>query len=661
MSIDKLSDYEPGAPGVVRRWLDELEIAGEWERDWHARCKEIIERYEGQLAPGMSTSFNILHSNVETLRPNLLGAVPQPDVRRRNSPPPAEGQEGPPQQTPSTDREAAELIERALRYMNDSSDYLGEGEAIITDLLLTGRGTGRIRYVPTMVRRREPLERIDLEDGSAAFFTANMNEVAPEDVIEEGEASFAEIEELHFERADMEHVAWDDFRHTPARRWQDVRWVAFRHYFSREELEQAFGKGKAAKTSTTVQVSAHSAAQHKNSAQPDLFSKAEVWEIWDKVDRKILFVSEGNPTSPLLTVEDGPEYYNLENFFPCPEPIRTISSPRSLLPIPEFVIYQDLADELDEITSKIRNIVDTIDLKGAYDGSFPQLATIFSQRERLVPIEDWRGLVDKNGLQGIIDFIPIDDAVRAFVALTEQRKLLLDTIYQTVGLSDLTRGQSDARETATAQRLKGDFGSLRMTPRQRNVQQYLRDLMRIQAELIAEKFEADTLELITGMDLSEEMETLLRVDALRMYNIDIETDSTVAVDQAAAQRNIAEMLEGLAAFGQAAQSLPDGARMPLLQSVVRRFKLGRDVETAIEEAANQPPAPDPEVMAKQADIQTKQAAIQQKEGASQRDHMIAMEELALKAREIAAKEGKAEADVMIALGQMMNGGTAGAA
>ena len=87
MTIETLADYEKGGPGIVRRWIDELETAGKWQREWEEKSREIIARYEGALGPGMSTSFNILHSNVETLRPNLLGAVPQPDIRRRGAQP----------------------------------------------------------------------------------------------------------------------------------------------------------------------------------------------------------------------------------------------------------------------------------------------------------------------------------------------------------------------------------------------------------------------------------------------------------------------------------------------------------------------------------------------------------------------------------------------
>ena len=85
MSVETLKDYPDGKAGVVRRWLDELKAAETWQRDWENQARQVIRRYEGELAAEQSSSFNILHSNTETLRPALYGATPQPDVRRRRN------------------------------------------------------------------------------------------------------------------------------------------------------------------------------------------------------------------------------------------------------------------------------------------------------------------------------------------------------------------------------------------------------------------------------------------------------------------------------------------------------------------------------------------------------------------------------------------------
>ena len=630
-SVETLEPFEDeGKSGKVKRWLQELGIAGEWQRNWEDRSKQVIERYQGETTS--ETSFNILHSNTETLRPNLFAQKPEPDVRRRIT-----------NGTP-TEREAAEVLERAIRYTNDSTPYEDEVNCAVNDYLLPGRAVLRVRYTPTVVQRNEQLNELD----EGVFFTDAGNMVEPEDIQRDQDGKpFIQIEELQFERADVEHVPYDDFRHHPAKRWADVRWVAFRHYFTRDELDRGFGKTKSSHTMLTVE-DGRGPGRTDADLEPDLFKKAEVWEIWDKQERKILFISPGNVQEPLLEIDDGPDYYNLNGFFPTPKPLNSINTPGTLEPIPEFTIYQDLADELDEITGRITKIVAGIDVRGAYDGASPELATILEGNNKLIGVDNWNRLQEKGGLSSMLDFVPIEPQVKAFVALVQQRDQLIQTIYQTIGLSDISRGTSDPRETATAQRLKGQFGNQRLSPRQREWQRYLRDVMRIQAELIAEKFEPTTLQIMSGVEINEEIMLLLRNDALRNFAIDIETDSTIAIDQAAAQADIKEMLEGLAALGQARQALPKPAQLPLTQAVIRKFKLGRDIEIAMEEAqqSGQAEQPSPEAMKAQAEQQKAQlqAEIKAKELElkdldSQRKYDVAKEKNAIEA-------DKAEADVI---------------
>src|SRR4029079_14558223 len=88
-------------------------------------------------------------------------------------------------------------------------------------------------------------------------------------------------------------------------------------------------------------------------------------------------------------------------------------------------------------------------------------------------------------------------------------------------------------ETFGAQRLKAQFGSTRVRRQQRAVQKWIRDLYKLKAEIIAEHFEPQVLQEITGIAVSPEIVQLLRSDKLRGYRIDIETDSTVFEDEAA--------------------------------------------------------------------------------------------------------------------------------
>lgn len=640
MSIEKLSDFEPGRGGVVKRWLEELRIAEEWERPWRERAQVCIDRYEGECTHRRST-FNILYSNVETIRPALYANRPIPDIRRRRKAP------------AQLEREAAEILERCLEYMIDTSPYSDEVNAMLNDYLLTGRGVMRVRYKPTILRAMEPVQALDLGDGASRFFTANNNEVEPDDVVETEAGPMVPIESVAFERADVEHVHWRDFRHQPAKKWSDVRWIAFRHEFTRTELEEAFGKSVAVNTQLTIHAE-RKADDRGGTENPDLFMKAEVWEIWDKADRKILFVSPGNPDRPLLAVDDGPEYYNLADFFCCPAPLLSIKTPNSLLPIPEYTIYQDLARQLDELTARAEGIAESLRVTGVYDGAMPELSQILDFENTLVPVDNFRDLIEKGGLKAVVDFVPLDGPVATLVAIYQQMQVVKQTIYEVVGISDIARAASDPRETATAQRLKAAYGNARINVRQREIQYYLRALMKIQGELIAEKFEPAVISAMAGTPVPEPVLMLYRSDSLRNFAIDIETDSTVATERGYEQEQLSQLLQGIGAYAQAAQALPEGARLPLLQSVIRKFGLGRDVELALEAASEQPPAPDPQAIADQQKAQVEMAKLQQKEGESMRNYQLKLQELALEAQELGLKADEVEAQMTMALGDMLD-------
>jgi hypothetical protein len=55
-----------------------------------------------------------------------------------------------------------------------------------------------------------------------------------------------------------------------------------------------------------------------------------------------------------------------EGFFPCPKPAFGTLRPNSLIPIPDYVYYQDQAEEIDDLTDRIANLLDSLKLVGFY-------------------------------------------------------------------------------------------------------------------------------------------------------------------------------------------------------------------------------------------------------------------------------------------------------
>jgi hypothetical protein len=82
---------------------------------------------------------------------------------------------------------------------------------------------------------------------------------------------------------------------------------------------------------------------------------------------------------------------------------------------------------------------------------------------------------------------------RSLQACFEARKQLISDVYQITGISDIVRGDTDPHETKGAQQLKSQWGSIRLRDRQKEIARFARDLARIMGEVIADKFQPDTL------------------------------------------------------------------------------------------------------------------------------------------------------------------------
>ena len=286
--------------------------------------------------------------------------------------------------------------------------------------------------------------------------------------------------------------------------------------------------------------------------------------------------------------------------------------------------------------------------------------------------------MQNGGLDKAFWFQPIEILSGVLVQLGEQRETLKQQIYEITGISDIVRGASQASETATAQQIKAQWGSLRVQKLQREVQRFARDLLRIMGEIVAEKFQPQTIFAVAGMKIptqaeiqmsqvaaqmaqetgqqappqlqgpsQEEVIQFLRTQTLRDYSVDIETDSTIRADLTREQMNITQFVQG---FGQFIQSIgpavqagfvPQKEAATLLKSFARSFKLGRDAEDAIEQLGEVPPPQQPAQESPAAAEQVKaeaalaledkkaqtQMALQQKDAETQ---------LALKNLEIAA-------------------------
>ncbi|MDS1142399.1 hypothetical protein RE432_18350 [Pusillimonas sp. SM2304] len=597
-----MADEKNSAAQSAQKWLDALKcVENDTDnKNWADRSKKIVRRYRDERSNFEACAkFNILWSNTETIFPAIYSRTPKAEVSRRNK------------DADPVARTASRILERALQYEIDQyPDFDDSMRAAILDRLLPGRGTVWIRFEEYEIARPEGEDAPALEIDAAAAppagqmagepgATSSLQNWGALLVEDEQEAESPEIKE----HACVDYVYWEDFRHGQARVWADVPWVGRRVYMRRDEGIERFGEGFREVPLTQEPIGIDE--KMRESGALDDLKKAAVWEIWDKDSKTAVWVAEGFAQ----VLDTKPDPYGLEGFFPCPKPLFATQTTDQITPVPDFVLYQDQADELDLLTTRINGLVGALRLAGAYDQSQPALARILqSPDNELIPVENWAALSEKGGLAGVMEFVPIKDVAAALQAAYAAREQAKQVIYEITGISDIIRGATKASETYGAQEIKRQFGSLRLQTRQRDVAKYATDILRIKAQLMMDVYSPETLLAMSGImdtedgQYADQAMQLLQSEPLREYQITVAADSLVAMDEEQEKASRMEFLQAIGGYieraMQAAQSVPEIAplALELMMFAVRAFPAAKPIEGAFEqfqEAMRNKPPQDP--------------------------------------------------------------------
>ena len=164
--------------------------------------------------------------------------------------------------------------------------------------------------------------------------------------------------------------------------------------------------------------------------------------------------------------------------------------------------------ELDRLTNRIQALTRAIKVTGVYDASVPALQRMLNSgaENALIAVPTWAAFAEKGGLKGAVELLPIQDIAAVLLQLYEARERVKSDLYEISGLSDLMRGENDPDSTATAEKIKSSFVSMRLKSMQQDVQFFARDALRIAAEIVAEHFQLETIKQICGVRLLTQQE-----------------------------------------------------------------------------------------------------------------------------------------------------------
>jgi hypothetical protein len=602
-----------------------LNIIAQYDNEfkkWEGRTTKIVKRYRDDNRnqnTNETAKFNILWSNVQTLIPAVYARLPKASVVRRY------GDNDP------VGRVASNIIERALDFeIEHYSDFRSAMRNAVEDRFLGGRGVAWVRYEPHVVAQDMPedgyqiTEDVDKETGIGAGNEGNASTI-------DGSAGMQTEpqEEIEYECAPTDYVHWKDFGHSVARTWEEVtqvwRWV----YMTREALIERFGEDVGGKL--PLDAGPESNKQYGQNNRD--FTRAKICELWDLETEKVYWFSK--TSGRIIDERDDP--LGLENFFPCAKPLYATMTSDTLVPVADFVLYQDQAQELDILTDRIDGLVKALRIRGVYDASQPALQRLLTEGDNntLIPVDKWMGFSEKGGLKGSIDILPIDQISNALLQCYRARDEIKGQIYEITGISDIVRGQTAASETATAQQIKGQYAGLRLRSMQEDVALFATALIQLKAQIICSKFQTQTILAYSAAEQMSDADKqlvpqaleLIKDKVLRTFRIEVAADSLVQIDENQNKRDRVEFLQAMGGF--LSQALPMGQQapelVPMLVDMVKfgmsAYKQAAPIEGTIEQAmeqmkqkqmqaSQQPPAPDPEMMKMQADQQREQARVE---------------------------------------------------
>lgn len=465
-STDDQLDSELTDGDLLDRYKMEIQLYDKEYKTWETRSAKIIKRYKDERAATQTnpTRFNILYSNVQTLFPAAYGADPKPDIQRRFKDDDVLG------------RVASDVLERCTAYQVNAK-FSDTVKHALQDRLLPGRGVTWARYEP------------------------HYRDVAPGEITDTVYSDDEKLQEVHYEEVCHDYVYWKDFFHNVARIWDEVYVGGRKVYLTKQELTDRFGKKMAALC--PMDYSPRGLSEEKKN---DVMKKSTIYEVWDKNKKKVFWLHKD--VEQFLDAKDDP--LKLPDFFPFPKPLMGIVTNDSLIPVPDYVEYQDQAMELDELTSRISQITKSIKVVGVYDASAAGVERMLNEgvENRLIAVESWAVFGEKGGLQGAMQLMPVKELMETLLGLYEAREKVKNDLYEITGIADIIRGATKASETATAQNIKSQFATLRLDVIQHSVARFAKDMVVNTAIIIAQHFSLDTIKQISGVQLMTQQEKM---------------------------------------------------------------------------------------------------------------------------------------------------------
>ena len=558
-SLESRKDFDQNPSDQYRYWDRELRAADKNLRSFRKQGTKIVSRYlskeggrreEGQGRQGQFR-LNLFHSNVTTLQSMLYVDLPEVTVSRRFDDP-----------NDDTGRVASMIMERLLN--NDIQENGEEFEctlkASLQDRLLPGLGVARVRYAVETKVDETGQEVLDTED------------------------------------VPVDYYHWRDVSWGWGRSFTDLPWIGFRTWMKKDEVKERFGD----KAAEGVQLKQEAVVANKQEETSELdedspWKKAEVWEIWDKDRREIVWVSPGY--DKVLETKD--DALGLSGFYPCAPFLVANQTTSIYVPVADFYLAQDLYNEVDILQTRISIITEAVKVVGLYNRDAGEISRMFKEGtdNDLIPVDNWALYAEKGGIGGQVDWVPIGEISEVLLRLRELRDEAIGLLQQVTGMSDIMRGELGGQYEGVGQsQLKAKFGSVRVQALQDDLAKFASDLLQLKAEVISRHFDPTTIAMRANVDKTFDMEhvpsaiELIKNPAQARLRVKVKPESVGMADYAQLKHERTEYIAAMASFLQNVGPIMEQEKgskpffMEILKWGLAGFKGSQSIEGVMDKA-----------------------------------------------------------------------------
>lgn len=388
--------------------------------------------------------------------------------------------------------------------------------------------------------------------------------------------------------------------------------------------------------------------------------KYQIIELWWKPDMKRYIFAMG--ADEFLDEENDP--LGLEGFFPIACPLFTNLTTEDSIPFTEYGAVKGILDHIDDIYDRKAQALRISRPRGMYDSSVQELKVLISNTKTAT--KDWIGVPNlATKTQQGSTFTQYFDTTPVMAALNTYRTEFQEQIQaydQITRLSDSVRGVVNPYESATATERKAQSVNHGIIDQQQDMQRWCKDSIILLIDAALGHFSEERIFELLEPTLTEKQRQIfdkilakLKSDSWRVISLDIETDSTILIDEDVDKQQAGELAQAIGGLldriGQLTDQNPEGVPLAaeLMQFVISKYRGGKEFQDKIQKQiegmtaaaqkrtaqAGQPPEPTPfeqfQMQMAQNDQQLK-GMTQQLKG--QKD----MQEIGLKHRDLERRE-----------------------